>query len=104
MQLFKWKIHTAVSFPSTACVQQSVPLKQLLVCLRVRRFHQEGSLLVHDNATEVDINSARFEYIWQVGRFDLFEGMNHADQVSRRPVRQGVTVLVGPTQPGCWDT
>jgi hypothetical protein len=30
----------------------------------------------------ININNERFEYIWQVGRNDLFDGMTHADHVS----------------------
>jgi hypothetical protein len=42
---------------------------------------QEGLQLVNDATGDVNISNARFEYIWQVGRKDMFDGMTAADEV-----------------------
>jgi hypothetical protein len=36
---------------------------------------------VKDAPADVNITNPRFEFLWQVGRFDLFDGMTVADQV-----------------------
>lgn len=43
---------------------------------------QDGSELVLDAPGNINVSSPRFEYIWQVGRADLFNGMTAADLVS----------------------
>lgn len=45
------------------------------------RFMQEGLQLIRDNPSDVNITNSRLEYIWQIGRFDLFDGMSLANQV-----------------------
>lgn len=61
------------------------PLESLLLLLlpfAACRFFQEVTLLTRDDDAAINIDNKRFEYIWQVGRFDLFDGMTHADHVS----------------------
>jgi hypothetical protein len=48
---------------------------------------QEVQQLVVDDPADVNITSRRLEYIWQVGRKDMFEGMSRADEVRRRQPR-----------------
>lgn len=43
---------------------------------------QEGLQLMRDNPADVNITNSRLEYIWQSGRFDLFDGMSLANEVS----------------------
>jgi hypothetical protein len=63
------------------------------------RFQQEGQRLIMDNVTNVNINNPHFEYLWQVGRADLFDGMTSADQV-RSPDKDRVTRMhIG----SCWQ-
>ncbi|KAI8475137.1 MAG: hypothetical protein J3K34DRAFT_517581 [Monoraphidium minutum] len=52
----------------------------------VNRFIQEVDLLLHDPPEAISIDSPRLEYIWQVGRKDLFEGMSTANEAFRHQV------------------
>lgn len=51
-------------------------------CVR-RRFIQETQLLLADAPSDINASNSRLEYIWQIGRNDLFDGMQLADSVSR---------------------
>lgn len=46
------------------------------------RFMQETRLLLADNYSDIGISSPRLEYLWQIGRNDLIDGMTQADMVS----------------------
>jgi hypothetical protein len=42
---------------------------------------QETQLLLADDPADINITNARLEYIWKLGRHDLFDGMLLADKV-----------------------
>lgn len=46
------------------------------------RFIQETQLLLADDPKDINLTNARFDYLWQIGSFDLFDGMHLADTVS----------------------
>jgi hypothetical protein len=42
---------------------------------------QETQLLLADDPADITITSPRLLYLWQLGRNDLFDGMQLADKV-----------------------
>jgi hypothetical protein len=46
------------------------------------RFVQESQLLIADHNEQLNLQSPRLEYLWQIGRFDFSDGMTKADHVS----------------------
>ena len=44
---------------------------------------QEGLQLINDDPADVNVSNTRLEFIWEIGRADLFNGMNKADEVGK---------------------
>ncbi|WIA17635.1 hypothetical protein OEZ85_014441 [Tetradesmus obliquus] len=52
------------------------------------RFMQETQLLLADDPRDINVSNARLRYIWQLGRNDLFDGMQLADKTFRAGVEE----------------
>ena len=46
------------------------------------RFVLESQLLMADENMYLNLQNPRLEYLWQIGRFDFYDGMAKADHVS----------------------